>query len=61
METQQQKTSVLSANKIIVLKTSHFKNKNPVLTFRGNSNIRSYNKANHSDSPLARLPGVGRR
>jgi len=61
METQHQSNSVLSVNKAMALQASHFKNKNPVPTFRGNINIPSYNKANHTDSPLARLSGVGRR
>ena len=63
METQHQNALVLSVNKAIALHTRQFKNKskNPVSVFRGNSNVHSYNKANHTDSPLARLPGVGRR
>jgi len=61
METQHQNTSVLSVSKSKSLHTCQFKTKTPVSTFQGNSNIQSYNKANHTDSPLARLPGVGGR
>lgn len=61
METQQQNASVLSASNVIALNTGYLENKNPVPTFLGNSNMPSYNKANHADSPLARLSGVGRR
>ena len=44
METQQQKTTLLSANKIIALQASQCKSKTLNFQFIGNNNIHSHNK-----------------
>ena len=61
MDTQQQNASALLASNGFALQARHFKNETPVSELIGSNNTQSYNKANHSDSPLARLSGVGRR
>ncbi len=56
METQQQKSSVLSAYNVSMLLSSQSKNKTPAPRFSANINIHSYNQRLKSTSlPLGDL------
>jgi len=53
METQYQNASVLSAIKTVALQACQFKSKTPISTFRGSSNMPSYNQVLVKDGQTA--------